>query len=44
MPVGLVERRPAQPLGLTAIDTDPHGRIVTCGTAKGGVLPVEGNE
>src|SRR5690606_37856347 len=35
MLVGLVECSAAQPLGLAATNTDPDGRIVTGGSAKG---------
>src|SRR5690606_23384813 len=41
---GLVECSAAQPLGLAATNTDPDGRIVTGGTAKGGMFPIQGNE
>jgi hypothetical protein len=44
MPVRLFQRRAAQALGLAAIDTDADRRIVTRGTAEGGMLTVERDE
>jgi hypothetical protein len=44
MPIGLVERRPAQPFGLASIDVEAHRRIVPGWSAYGRLSAVQGDQ